>query len=70
MFRAKGRFFLGTDNLVFGDDVGLQVVMSVSAVFTVGAGVSTEMTVIVGANMSCEVCTSGEGARAEWALET
>src|SRR6267142_6002333 len=28
----KGRFFLGTDNLVFGDDVGLQVVMSVSAV--------------------------------------
>jgi len=52
------------------DDVGLQVVASVSAVFAIWTGEAAWMTLVMSAHMSCEVCLLRKGAGAERALIT
>ena len=52
-----------------GDDVGFQVVASVSTVFAIWAGEATWATLVVCAHMSGEVGPPRESSRTERALE-
>jgi len=61
-------FLLGADDLVARDNMRLQIVASVGAVFAVGAGELVWATLVVSAHMRCEVHLPREGTGAEGTL--
>jgi|SRR6266850_3631611 len=58
-------FFWGVDDLVSCDDMGVQVIVPVGAMFAIGAGEPAGMAIVVSADVGHKIGTSGERTGAQ-----